>query len=224
MLKPRLSTPWKKSRTYGDVYGGRKRRRMTDNIFARAHSLQKPAPNQQLPILIQDNPSKNFMFPVTVEEFAQALYGLPESHRSDITHIWLRRHPNHNRQGNSHLAEFICGSGVRVIIIYPWRIDGRLFMGRNKPSGTVISQYLRFGATVLFEDGSWYIHLSISELRKFYIEHIFCHEVGHHVDWYHRQWSKANARKVEQYADQYAVLWGADASAWQITPDKSEGV
>ena len=31
------------------------------------------------------------------------------------------------------------------------------------------------------------------------------HEVGHHVDWFGRHWSKANKRQAEEYADQYAM-------------------
>lgn len=214
-MKRRSVTPWKKSRTYGDLYGGRMRRRMTDNIFARAHSLQRPAPAQPLPILIQDNPSRDFVFPVSAAELAQALLGLPESHRQGITHIWLRRPSLRRGISESPLAEFVCGSGVRVVVIYPWRVDGRLCMGRDKPTAATVSAYARFGASVLYEGGCWYIHLSMPQLRRFYIEHLFCHEVGHHVDWYHRHWSKANSRQVEAFADQYAIIWGPNAAAYQ---------
>ncbi len=44
----------------------------------------------------------------------------------------------------------------------------------------------------------------MSELRRYWI-HILYHEVGHHVDWYGRHWSKANLREVEEFADQYAM-------------------
>lgn len=210
-MKQRSATPWKKSRTYGDIYGGRMRRRMADNIFARAHSLLRPDPSQALPILIQDNPSREYFFPVSAEEFASALRFLPVDHQSGITHIWLRRRSTRMIEMNAPLAEFICGSGVRVIVIYPWRIDGRLYIGRCKPSPQSIAHYLRFGATLLNEKGRWHVHFTAAALRRFFIEHLFCHEVGHHVDWYSRHWSKANSRKLENFADQYAVQWGAYA-------------
>ena len=216
-MKRQSPTPWKKSRTYGDIYGGRTRRRMTDNIFARAHSLQRPGTDQPLPVLVQDNPSREFVVPVSAIELAEALRRRPDSHSEGITHIWLRRIPKRSASSNSPLAEFICGSGVRVIVIYPWRADGRLYVGRSKPSSHVVAPYLRFGATIICDGGRWYIHLSEPQLKRFYIEHLFCHEVGHHVDWYNRNWSKANARKVEEFADQYAVFWGPNAVA--VQPD-----
>lgn len=213
-MKRRSPTPWKKSRTYGDIFGGRLRRRMSDSIFARAHSLSPPTEGDTLPILIQDNASRDFVFPVSAQEFAAALKGLPAHHQEGITHIWLRR-PATGRARNEpqNLAEFICGSGVRVVVIYPWRADGKLCMGNTKPTASKIAPFLRYGASLLYENGRWYVHLSNPKLRQFYIEYLFCHEVGHHVDWYARRWSKANTRQVEEFADQYAVLWGADATA-----------
>lgn len=211
-MKRRSTTPWKKSRTYGDIYGGRKRRRMADNIFARAHSIQRPNLDQPIPILIQDNASREYAFPVSAQELAKALCGLPISHSDGITHIWLRRLPPHMKQVGAPLAEFICGSGVRVIVIYPWRTDGKLYVGRSKPSNHDIIPYLRFGASVVSERGLWYVRFAKAELKRFYIEYLFCHEVGHHVDYYNRRWSKANARKVEEFADQYAVQWGPYAT------------
>lgn len=211
-MKHRSATPWKKSRTYGDLYGGRMRRRMTDNIFARAHSLQRPEPDQALPILIQDNPSREFVFPVSVEECAAALRALPASHGEGITHIWLRRRPARLAGSASALAEFICGSGVRVIVLYPWRADGRLYVGRRKPHPQSVASYLRFGAEVRCDHGRWYVEFSAADLKRFYIEHLFCHEVGHHVDWYTRHWSKANSRSAEEFADQYAVQWAPGAT------------
>jgi hypothetical protein len=185
---------------------------MTDNIFARAHSLQRPSENQALPILIQDNASRDFRFPVSVQELGLALKNLPQYDSTGITHIWLRRTPIRARKLGAPLAQFICGSGVRVIIIYPWPKDGRMCLGQDKPHPQTIAPFLRFGASVAREGGQWHVQFSEPDLKRFYIEHLFCHEVGHHVDWYNRNWSKANSRQTEDFADQYAAQWGADAS------------
>jgi hypothetical protein len=184
---------------------------MTDNIFARTHSLMRPTQDQLLPIQIQDNPSREFIFPVSAEQLAECLQSLPVKHREGITHIWLRRHPSRVRQANAPLAEFVCGSGIRAIVMYPWRADGKFYVGRDKPQPQSIASFLRFGASLLQEYGKWYVHFAEASLRRFYVEHLFCHEVGHHVDWYNRHWSKANQRKTEEAADQYAVRWGKNA-------------
>lgn len=144
-MRRSYKTPWKKSRTYGDIYGGRARRRMTDNIFYRAHSLQRPSDDEILPIVFQDNPSRDYFFPATAEEVLTAFEKLPDSHRDGITHIWLRRSGKNKINCDEPLAEFICGSGVRVIVLYAWPTDGVLFLGKRKPQAREISYFLRFG-------------------------------------------------------------------------------
>lgn len=204
----RSTTPWKKSRTYGDLYGGRTRRRLTDNIFARAHSLQRPVDGQRLPVLLQDNPSRDYVFPVSVEEVAAALERLPAQHREGITHIWLRKRARRHGGPDESLAEFICGSGVRVVVLYAWPADGVLPLGKRQPPRGGVAHFIRYGGVLRPMRDSWAISFEMAGLRRFYLEHLLCHEVGHHVDWYTRMWSKANSKEVEAAADQYAYAWG----------------
>lgn len=67
------------------------RKKLDDNIFKRHHSIPKPSPFENLPILIQDNPSRDFFFPISAEEAVEALEKLPKEHVDGITHIWLRK-------------------------------------------------------------------------------------------------------------------------------------
>jgi hypothetical protein len=220
-MKRRSATPWRKSRTFGDIYGGRVRRRCVDNIFARAHSLRRPAADQPLPLLLEDNPSRDYYFPVAAEELAAALGRLPASHREGITHLWLRRRSDRRADADAPLAEFICGRGVRVIVFYPWRTDGLLPLGRRKPQTRDVSHLLRHGGRLERRRGSWSVSFEPQALRRFYVEHLLCHEVGHHVDWYNRLWTRANTKEVEDFADQFAVAWGPLAGASISTPDPS---
>ncbi|WPH23473.1 hypothetical protein [Variovorax paradoxus] len=194
---------------------------MTDNIFARAHSLQRPADGQRLPVLLQDNPSRDYVFPVSVEEAAAALERLPAQHREGITHIWLRGRTRHQAGPDASLAEFICGSGVRVVVLYAWPADGVLTLGRRQPPRGEIAHFIRFGGVLRQTRGSWTISFEMAGLRRFYLEHLLCHEVGHHVDWFTRFWSKANAKKVEAAADQYAYAWGPLVSGKILEPERS---
>lgn len=204
-MKPRSKTPWKKSRTYGDIYGGRACQRMTDNIFARYHSLKPPTPGQHLPIFVEDNPSKGYYFPISQTDLEEVMEKLPKEEVKGLTHIWLRRDTGNLDGRNGYFAKFICGSKVRVIIIQPWPIDGKLFLGNKKPSLRTVKTYQRFNAELTKEKGKWYVFLDGENLKKFYLEYLFLHEIGHHIDWYHRHWSKANFKQCEEYADQYAL-------------------
>ena len=51
-MQTRKDTAWKKSRTFGDLKGGRVKPKLADKIFARTHSLQRPSPGDGLPIFI----------------------------------------------------------------------------------------------------------------------------------------------------------------------------
>lgn len=76
-FRTKKETAWKKSRKFGDVKGGRRRIKIEDNIFNRAHNLKAPGSNQATPILMEDNPSREFFFPLNCQEALEALQALP---------------------------------------------------------------------------------------------------------------------------------------------------
>lgn len=206
-------TPWKKSRKYGDVYGGRTRPKLGDNVFKRAHSLDRPLPNDVLPLIIEENPSRDFFFPLSAQEVVEALRALPKEDYEGITHIWLRRVSKADFFDNSHpLATFICGSGVRVITLYPWPTNMLLPYGSKRPLNRTINEVERFGAEVKKIGKAWFSKWEMEGLRKYYIQTLLYHEVGHHVDWYYRHWTAANLKPTEEYADQYAIAKTATAT------------
>ena len=206
-------TPWKKSRKFGDIYGGRVRLNLSDNIFRRMHNLKKPAESDELPILIQDNPSRDFFFPISAEEANIALKALPEGDHKGITHIWLRRIKKTDyEKGKLLLAEFICGRGVRLIVLYPFPKDMKMAFGKKKPSAKFSNELKKWNAEIIFKKGNWYAKWEMESLRSWYINHLLYHEVGHHVDWYDRHWSSANIKETEEFADQYAIQKTATAT------------
>lgn len=202
----RKPAPWKKSRTYGDIYGGRRWRKLADNIFMRYHTLHRPGINDQLPIVIEDNPSRDFFFPLSISETTTALQALPDHDHRAITHIWLRRLKSDDYVNGEHpFACFICGSGVRLIVLYPFPKDMTLSYGRKRPPNKVINEAEKFGARVSSTGGTWTSKWSLHGLRQFYIQGLLYHAVGRHIDWYKRHWSKANRKQTDDFADQYAV-------------------
>ena len=90
-LQSKKQTAWKKSRTFGDLKGGRMRVKLKDNILRKLHSLQCPSPLDECPIYMQENPSKDFYFPITVDDIKSVLEQLPTEDVAPLTHIWLRK-------------------------------------------------------------------------------------------------------------------------------------
>ena len=154
---------------------------------------------------ITDNPSRDYLFPVDADDIRRELQHLPEDDWSTITHIWLRRFKKTDyERGEIPLAEFICGSGVRLVVLYPWPIDLKLFISKKRPTDRQLKFYADHKAELIQQQDGWYLEWELAELKDFYIQTLLFHEIGHNVDWYRRHWSKSNVREREEFADQYA--------------------
>jgi len=209
----RKLTAWKKNRKFGDIFGGRKKPKLDDNIFKRCHGLSRPTQDDELPIVIEDNPSRDFFFPLTSAEVVQSLQALPKKDYCQITHIWLRRFKKTEYEaGKIPEAEFICGRGVRLIVLYPAPIDMVVLLGNKKPSRRRMKELGKWCSDISVNNGLWSAKWNLTELRGYYINILLYHEVGHHVDKFYRDWSKANSKQVEEYADQYAMQKTATAT------------
>ena len=210
-MQSRNETAWRKSRKFGDVYGGRRWPKIANRIFNRAHSLAPPATGQETPILIEENPSRDFFFPLSGAEALETLKQLPPEQVAGITHLWLRRIKQSDYECKQKaLAEFICGSGVRLIVLYPWSTDLLLRFGKRKPPSKRIKRFARWTEDLVYQDDGWVLRWTKEALRQFYLEDLLLHEVGHHVDYFTRHWTLANHKQLEGFAEQYAVFWSRD--------------
>jgi hypothetical protein len=205
----RKFTAWKKNRKLGDVAGGRKWPKIEDRLFRREHCLKPPSPGQPIPILIEENPSKDFFFPITGKEALEQLRSYPEADTNGITHLWLRRLKTASSLiAKRPLAEYIYGSRVCVIVVYPWAKDRLLRLGHSRPATRVLRHYSRWTSELVHEGGQWCLRWPDEKLREFYLSALIGHEVGHHQD--EHQWTRANEQEREECAEQYSLRWMAD--------------
>lgn len=202
----RKQTAWKKNRRLGDVAGGRSWPKLKDGLIRRTHSLKPPAQGRTLPILIEDNPSRAFFFPITGREAIAHLASFPPEDVSGLTHVWLRRlNKSDYATGKLPLAEYVRGSGAAAIVLYPWPKDRLLRFDRKRPPKRILKRFLRWDPELICENGVWHIRWSDEALRDFYLNELIGHEIGHHRDG--RRISKANRRRCEESAEQYALTW-----------------
>lgn len=192
-------TAWKKSRTFGDIKGGRMRIKLKDNILKREHSLLKPTDFDTCPIYMIENPSRDYYFPVTIEEINNALNQLPREDISHITHIWLRK----NNSKASCQGYTTVGSGVYAIILYPFPKNNKIFIGKQKPSHKQLTWYKGYASELIKEKDSWYIKFSKESAKKYYLERLLMHEVGHCANA-SLMFNKAATYKSENKANNYA--------------------
>lgn len=209
MMQNRKQTAWKKNRKLGDIQGGRMRTKLADNIFNRQHNLLPPKEGEDKPVFIQDNPSKDFYFPVNVEDIKRVLARLPEVHTSGLTHIWLRKFRKIDyEKGDTPQGEFICGSKVQLIVLYPFPKDYKMRFGKNKPENKGINFYKKYTNELKEDEKGWFLGWTEEKVKKYYMESLLLHEIGHSLDSYFKRfWSKAAIKQREDYADTYAKLW-----------------
>jgi len=210
MIRNRKETAWKKSRKFGDVKGGRTRPKLADNIFNRKHNLQAPKEGEETPIYILDNPSREFYFPVSIDEIKEFLNKLPVEHSKNLTHIWLRKmsKKEYEKEG-SYQGCFICGSGVQLIVLYPFPKNLTMQFGRRKPPQATLKWYSAYNPDLKQANGNWHLKWTEDQIKRYYLEGLLLHEIGHKVDSiYKRFWSKSYSDKAEKYANNFAYYWG----------------
>ena len=145
--------------------GGRERLKLDDNIFARKHSFHAPTGFDEVPILMIDNTSRDYYFPVSPDEIKTALSNLPNS--DIVTHIWLRKH---NKKKDS-IVEFIKGSEVYLITLYPLLKENRHFLGKDKLQEKDIRWYSPYAKVIEREDG-WYAVFTETSAKEFYLNRL----------------------------------------------------
>jgi len=103
------------------------------------------------------------------------------------------------------------GRGVYLIILYPFPKNHRMIFGKKKPLNKTLNFYKKY-TTNLNQDktGIWYLQWTEEAIKRYYLESLLLHEIGHSIDsFYQRFWSKAAVRQNEIYANNYALFWGA---------------
>ena len=164
--KAHKQTAWKKNREFGDKMGGRGRLKLDDNIFAREHSFHAPTEFDEVPIVMVDNPSRDYYFPVSPDEIRTALSNLPDS--DIVTHVWLRKH---NKKRDDGIVCSVKGSGVYLITLAPLLKDNRYHLGEKKPQEKDFRWYSPYANVVETKEG-WYAVFTETSAKEFYLNEL----------------------------------------------------
>ncbi len=221
----RKHTAWKKNRKFGDVWGGRNSPKLADKIFNRQHNLTAPKSDETTPIYIVDNPSRDFYFPVTIDEIKTTLNKLPKKHTDHLTHVWLQKIKKTDyTNGDTFQGSFISGNKVYLIILHPFPTDNKMRLGKNKPFKKTLNYYKSYTTDLKEDKNGWYLQWTEETIRKYFLESLLLHEIGHSIDsFYKRYWSKATTNKSEKFADNYVAVW-ADIVRETYEPRDKNGI
>ena len=140
-----------------------------------------------------ENPSRNFYHPCRPEEYLKVLSRLPSHQTKYVKGIILRRTPKRDQKLNIEAMRRYC-----CVILHSFPRE-RQYVFDKKPSESTIKHYARFSSNWSEKNGVWTLAWREEEVRKYYLYHLFLHEVGHinQPDCH----SKA---KRENYAESFA--------------------
>ena len=83
--------------------------------------------------------------------------------------------------------------------------------GKKKPERKILNWYQPSETEFLHENNEWVLQWTENSIKKYYLEGLILHELGHLVDsYFKRYWSKTYKKnKAENYADNFAIFWGS---------------
>ena len=208
-MQTRKHTAWKKNRKFGDVAGGRLRPKLADKVFNRQHSFLPPGLGEVIPMFIRENPSRDFYFPVTIEDIKLVLAQLPPEYTEPITHIWMRKMKKQDYLGgDASQACFVCGGKVNLIILYPFPADNKMRFGKARPTAGKLKSLQKFAAELQHDESGWWMQWEFENVRKYYLEALLLGTIGDVINsYYKRWWSKARDNHKHKYSDNFAGIW-----------------
>ena len=89
-----------------------------------------------------------------------------------------------------------------AVVLFAFPRSRVLDLGERTPKHPLVAEFRRYNATVHRRGKRWHAAFSPEAARRFVLQGVLYHEVGHHQD--RQRWSEANRRQTEQIADQYA--------------------
>jgi hypothetical protein len=166
--------------------------------------LSEPNENGQSRLRIIVQPARpGFVHPVGKRDLVELLKTMGPISQYGLRTIELARTPVRASSSALTFGRY-CAPG-RIILfeqrLPPWRLPGYL-------QGTILRRFQRAGArvTILAEVGATFVDWPEETLRRFMLEDIFLHELGHHVLQQYRgkrSIRAARSRDHEAFADRF---------------------
>ncbi len=203
-MQSRKHTAWKKNRKLGDVMGGRTFPKLADKVFNREHCLSAPVEMEETPIFLIDNPSRDFYFPISEQEIKSIFAMLPVDATAHITHIWLHKMKKQEYlDGLTNLASCITGSGVILIILYPFPFDNKMRLGKKKPLRKVLNEFKDYTTELHQDKDGWFLQWTENQARKYMAENLLLNEIADSLESIKKSYLSKTHQTNRNYNLQY---------------------
>ncbi len=191
-----MRNPIRRNRNIGKTQGGRVKNGRADEKWSRVfpQNLWESISNESGGWrFFAENPSKHYYHPCKPKEYLAVLERLPSHQTEYVKGIILRRVSKRDEKFNVEARRrYSCV----ILNAFPKK---RQYSFDKKPSESTIRHYAPFSSNWTEEDGKWILNWEEEEVKKYYLYHLFLHELGHiNEPEYHSK------TKRENYAESFA--------------------
>jgi hypothetical protein len=145
--------------------------------------------------------SPSFLLPVTCADVIETLDRVPTRFTAGLRAVFLLGGSAKQKQVASGRL-FAYGSyGYGFIFLHAYPANQMTEVWPHLPKPSVRREYERAGAVWRQVTGGWQLEFTPESLRRFYLNDVLLHEVGHHVD----RGSGKNKRDAEAFANWMAI-------------------
>lgn len=195
-----MFNPVRRSKNIGKTQGGRVRNgrgsEKWSRIFSQETWEQLSASSEELH-LIRENPSRGFYHPCGIEEYLEVLSRLPEDLSQGLKAIVLRRTSKADIQlGVQARRRFFC------VLINSFPTSRHMVWGTKPPTSRSMRHYEPWCTSWRTLEGKWVLEWTEAEVRRYYLYHLFLHELGHiNQPLFHA------LKRREDFAEGFALEW-----------------
>ena len=200
-----MRNPIRRSRKIGNTQGGRVKDGRAEEKWSRAfpaNIYRQLSENGKKWQVLRENPSRDFYHPCSAEDYLGVLERLPADLTEHVRAIVLRRLPKEDeRLGIDARRRYSC------VIMNSFPKSNEMSWSSRPTEGTV--RHLASWCDRWRSDGGhWRLVWEPEEVRRYYLYHVFLHEVGH----INQPWSYS-LRQREAFAENFALEWARELGA-----------
>jgi hypothetical protein len=154
-------------------------------------------------IIKVENLHSDFLMPVTADEIRIRLNLVPKDFLQGLKGVIILG--GSNKQLKVSWGNLFCfgAYGYQIIFLSPFPKAQLIEYSTSLPAPHIKKEAERAGAIYEFKDGLWHRIFTEESLKRFYLNDVLMHELGHHVDQH-----TTTDKKAERYAEWFATEYG----------------
>lgn len=191
--------PTRRNRNIGKTQGGRVRNGraeekqshlFTNDIWERLSNLEGSC------VVLRENPSRDYFHPCTGDEYLELLGQLPEDISPPQAIVLRRLSKLDEERGIDARKRYFC------VILNSFSKSMEMPFQQREPSEKTIHHYEPWCRRWERKGRLWRLVWSLEEIRRYYLYHLFLHELGHL-----NQPLVYSGRLGESFAENFALEW-----------------